>query len=61
MILHLHCKKFYLFIFNQNKKKEKKILFRFFYIGTMFVLTATFLYGYEKPKTSTSGTEQPRI
>jgi hypothetical protein len=30
-------------------------------MGTMFVLTATFLYGYEKSKTSTSGTEQPRI
>jgi hypothetical protein len=44
-------------------KNEKKIkfIFRFFYTGTMFVLTATFLYGWEKPKITTSVNEQARI
>jgi hypothetical protein len=30
-------------------------------MGTMFVLAATFLYGWEKPKTTLSTTEQGRI
>jgi len=33
----------------------------FFYIGTLFVLTATFLYGWERPKITSSVTEQGRV
>ncbi|CAF0776526.1 unnamed protein product [Adineta steineri] len=33
----------------------------FFYIGTMCVLTATFLYGWEKPKVTPSANDQPRV
>ena len=33
----------------------------FFYSGTLFVLIATFLYGWEKPKPSSSVAEQARV
>jgi len=35
--------------------------FRFFYCGTLFVLIATFLYGWERPKPLTSIAGQARV